>query len=287
MVGKPRDGWVIFWTMTALFVTGLVACEWAEGQVLPALTHEITGGNMEGKEVRFGVGGSTLAAVVTSNGATGSYNSMLDSFEPLGVTVALVNMLLGEIVYGGLGTGLYGMVFVALLALFIGGLMVGRSPEHLGHRLGPIEMKIIALYTLLGPFTVLVLTAVAVVTEAGRAGLTTNAGPHGFTEILFAHASAFSNNGQTMAGLSANSIFFNTTTIIAMLAGRFGLAVLALALAGRFAATSRRPASVGTMPSDGVLFGVLLAGTAILVGGLSFLPALALGPILEHLSMHP
>ena len=287
MVGRPRDGWVIFWTMTALFIAGLVVCEWAEGKVHPAFAHEITGGNMEGKEVRFGVGGSALAAVVTSNGATGSYNSMHDSFQPLGVAVLLINMLLGEIVYGGLGTGLYSMILVALLALFIGGLMVGRSPEHLGRRLGPSEMKLIALYTLLGPVTVLMMTAAAVVTDAGRAGLTTNVGPHGFTEILFAYASTFANNGQSMAGLSANSVFYNTTTIITMLAGRFGLAVLALALAGRFAAARRRPAGPGTMRSDGVLFGVLLAGTAILVGALNFLPALALGPILEHFSMHP
>jgi K+-transporting ATPase ATPase A chain len=287
MVGRPRDGWVIFWTTTALFVAGFIVCDWAEGKVHPVLAHEITGGNMEGKEVRFGVGGSTLAAVVTSNGATGSYNSMHDSFQPLGVAVPLVNMLLGEIVYGGLGTGLYSVIFVALLALFVGGLMVGRSPEHLGRQLGPAEMKIIALYTLLGPITVLLMTAFAVVTDAGRAGLTTNIGSHGFTEILFAYASAFANNGQTMAGLSANNIFYNTTTMITMLAGRFGLAVLALALAGRFAAASRRPVGAGTVRSDGVLFGVLLAGTAVLVTALNFLPALALGPILEHFSMHP
>ncbi len=286
MVGRPREGWVLFWTMTALFAAGLAACEWAEMRVHPALAHEITGGNMEGKEVRFGVGGSVLAAVVTSNGATGSYNSMLDSFQPLGVTVPLINMLLGEIVYGGLGTGLYSMIFVALVTLFIGGLMVGRGPEHLGHRLGPTEMKIIALYTLLGPATVLLLTAVAVATEEGRAALTTNTGPHGFTEILFAYASAFANNGQSMAGLNANSIFYNLTTIIAMLAGRFGLAVLALALAGRFAGVRRRPPSPGTMPSDTALFGVLLGATALLVGALNFLPALALGPVLEHFSMH-
>ena len=176
---------------------------------------------MEGKEVRFGVSGSALSAVVTSNGATGSYNSMHDSFQPLGVMVPLLNMLLGEIVYGGLGSGLYGMIFVALIALFIGGLMIGRTPEHLGKKIGPPEMKIIAIYTLVAPVTVLALTAFAVVTKPGLAGLTTNTGPHGFTEILFAYASAFANNGQSMAGLSANNIFYNTTTIIAMLAGRY------------------------------------------------------------------
>ena len=284
MTGRPRDGWVIFWTMTALFVAGLLACGWAEGRVHPALAREITGGNLEGKEVRFGVGGSALAAVVTSNGATGSYNAMHDSFQPLGILVPLLNLLLGEIIYGGLGTGLYGMIFVALVALFIGGLMVGRSPEHLGQRLGPPEMKIIAAYTLLGPATVLVLTALAVMTEGGRAGLTTNDGPHGFTEIFFAYASSLANNGQTMAGLSANGVFYNVTTVVAMLVGRYGLAALALALAGRFAATSKRPTSPGSVPSDGVLFGGLLAAAALLVGAVNFLPALALGPILEHFS---
>jgi potassium-transporting ATPase potassium-binding subunit len=287
MVGRPRDGWVIFWTMTVLFVAGLLVCDWAESSAHAGVANGITGGNMEGKEVRFGVGGSVLAAIVTSNGATGSYNSMHDSFQPLGVAVPLVNMLLGEIVYGGLGTGLYSMIFVALVALFVGGLMVGRTPEHLGKQIGPPEMKIIAVYTLVGPVTVLALTALAVVTKAGCAGLTTNAGAHGFTEILFAYASAFANNGQSMAGLSANNIFYNITTIVAMLAGRYVLAVLALALAGRFAAASRRPPSRGAMPSDGITFGVLLTGTALLVGALNFLPALAMGPIVEHFSMHP
>jgi potassium-transporting ATPase potassium-binding subunit len=287
MVGRRRDGWVLFWTMTVLFVAALLVCRWAESSINPALAHQITGGNMEGKEVRFGIGSSVLAAVVTSNGATGSYNSMHDSFQPLGVAVPLVNMLLGEIVYGGLGAGLYSMIFVALVAIFVGGLMVGRTREHLGKQIGPPEMKIIAVYTLVGPVTVLALTALAVVTKAGRAGLTTNAGAHGFTEILFAYASAFANNGQSMAGLSANDIFYNTTTIVAMLTGRYVLAVLALALAGRFAAASRRSPSRGAMPSDGVTFGVLLTGTALLVGALNFFPALAMGPIVEHFSMHP
>jgi K+-transporting ATPase ATPase A chain len=286
MVGQPRDGWVIFWTMTALFVAGLLVCNWAESSAHAGVANGIAGGNMEGKEVRFGVGSSALAAVVTSSGATGSYNSMHDSFQPLGVAVPLVNMLLGEIVYGGLGTGLYSMIFIALVALFVGGLMVGRTPEHLGKQIGPPEMKIIAVYTLVGPVTVLALTALAVVTKAGCAGLTTNTGAHGFTEILFAYASAFANNGQSMAGLGANNIFYNTTTIVAMLTGRYVLAVLALALAGRFAAAARRPPSRGAMPSDGITFGVLLTGTALLVSALNFFPALAMGPIVEHFSMH-
>ena len=287
MTGSPREGWVIFWTMTLLFICGLLVCNWAESSNHVAMANEINGGNMEGKEVRFGVGSSALAAVVTSNGATGSYNSMHDSFQPLGLAVPLINMLLGEIVYGGLGTGLYSMIFVALVALFVGGLMVGRTPEHLGKQIGPGEMKIIAIYTLVGPVTVLALTALAVVTKAGRAGLTANTGTHGFTEILFAYASTFANNGQAMAGLNVNNIFYNLTTIIAVLMGRYVLAVLALALAGRFAAAPRRPPSRGAMPADGMTFGVLLTGTVLLVGALNFLPALAVGPIAEHFSIRP
>jgi potassium-transporting ATPase potassium-binding subunit len=287
MVGRPRDGWVLFWTMTALFIAGLVACNLAESTMYPAFARDIVGGNMEGKEQRFGIAGSALAAEVTSNTSTGSYNAMDDSFQPLGVAVPLVNMLLGEIIYGGLGGGLYGMIFVALIALFIGGLMIGRAPDHLGKQIGPAEMKIIALYTLVAPVTMLSLTAIAVVTKPGLAGLTTNTGAHGFTEILFAYASCFANNGQTMASLNANNLFYNMTTIVAMLAGRYALAILALALAGRFASMSRRPPGPGTMASDTITFGILLAGTALLLGALSCLPALSLGPIVEHFSMHP
>jgi len=287
MVGRPRDGWVLFWTMTALFIAGLVACNFAESTTHPAFARDIVGGNMEGKEQRFSIAGSALAAEVTSNTSTGSYNAMDDSFQPLGVAVPLLNMLLGEIIYGGLGGGLYGMIFVALIALFIGGLMIGRTPDHLGKQIGPPEMKIIAVYTLVAPVTMLSLTAIAVVTKPGLAGLTTNTGAHGFTEILFAYASCFANNGQTMASLNANNLFYNMTTIVAMLAGRYALAILALALAGRFASMSRRPPGPGTLASDTITFGILLAGTALLLGALSYLPALSLGPIVEHFSMHP
>jgi len=287
MVGRPRDGWVLFWTMTALFIAGLVACNFAESTTDPAFARDIVGGNMEGKEQRFSIAGSALAAEVTSNTSTGSYNAMDDSFQPLGVAVPLLNMLLGEIIYGGLGGGLYGMIFVALIALFIGGLMIGRTPDHLGKQIGPPEMKIVALYTLVAPVTMLSLTAIAVVTKPGLAGLTTNTGAHGFTEILFAYASCFANNGQTMASLNANNLFYNMTTIVAMLAGRYALAILALALAGRFASMSRRPPGPGTLASDTITFGILLAGTALLLGALSYLPALSLGPIVEHFSMHP
>jgi K+-transporting ATPase ATPase A chain len=284
MVGRPRAGWLLLMVMVLLFAAGLVVCDVAEEATPPHLADVgVAGGNLEGKETRFGVGGSVLAAVVTSNGATGSYNSMHDSYRPLGVLVPLVNMLLGEIVFGGLGTGLYSMVMIALVGVFVGGLMVGRTPEYLGKTITAAEAKLIALYTLLTPLVVLVLTGWAAVTDAGRAGLTTNEGPHGFTEILFAYASCMANNGQTMAGLNANSVFYNLTTVVAMLAGRFGLAVLALALAGRFAAQGRKPVTIGSLPCDTVTFGVLVLGSVVLVGALSFLPALALGPIAEHL----
>jgi K+-transporting ATPase ATPase A chain len=284
MVARPRAGWALLAVMVILFTAGLVVCDFAESSVPPELGGlGLAGGNLEGKEIRFGVGGSVLAAVVTSNGATGSYNAMHDSFRGLGVLVPLVNMLLGEVTFGGLGTGLYSMVMVALVGIFMGGLMIGRTPEYLGKTIKTPEAKLIAWYTLLTPLVVSVLTAWAAATDAGRAGLITNGGSRGFTEILFAYASCMANNGQTMAGLNANSPFYNVTTSLAMAAGRFGLAALALALAGRFAAQVKKPETVGSMPCDTPTFGVLVLGSVILVGALSFLPALALGPIAEHL----
>jgi len=259
-------------------------CDFAEAATPPQLaTLHLSGGNMEGKEVRFGIGGSVLAAVVTSNGATGSYNSMHDSYQPMGMMVLLVNMLLGEVVFGGLGTGLYSMLMIALVAVFVGGLMVGRTPDYLGKKITASETRLTALYALLTPAVVLMLTAVAIATNAGRAGLVTNSGPRGFAEVLFAYASCVANNGQSMAGLNANSVFYNATTAVAMLAGRFGLAALALALSGRFAAQGRRPTTAASLPSDSAAFGALVLGTILLVGALCFLPALALGPIAEAL----
>jgi potassium-transporting ATPase potassium-binding subunit len=284
MVGRPRAGWLLLAVMVVLFLAGLVVCDRAEQAVPPRLADlGVAGGNMEGKEVRFGVGDSVLTAVVTSNGATGSYNSMHDSYQALGVLVPLVNMLLGEVVFGGLGTGLYSMVMIALLGVFMGGLMVGRTPEYIGKTITIAEAKLIALYTLLTPVVVLPLTGLASTTDAGRAGLVTNGGPHGFTEIFFAYASCMANNGQNMAGLNGNTVFYNLTTMVAMAAGRFGLAALALALAGRFAAQARKTPTIGTLPCDTLTFGVLVLGTVVLVGALCFLPALALGPIAEHL----
>jgi K+-transporting ATPase ATPase A chain len=294
MIGKPRQGWILFKVMAALFVAGLLLCGWMEqkGNIrlvqkegLSAHWPEVQPrGNMEGKEVRFGVGGSVLAAVVTSNGATGSVNSAHDSYTPLGGAVPLVNMLLGEIVFGGLGTGLYSIVMLALIGLILAGLMIGRMPEYLGKKLGPLETKFITLYALASPLGILPFTALAVTTKTGRAGLVTNVGPHGFTEILYAYTSCFANNGQNLAGLSANSIFYNFTTAVSIMMGRFALAVPALALAGLLAGQIRREQTESAVPTDTLMFAALLVATALIVGGLSFFPALTLGPILEHLT---
>jgi K+-transporting ATPase ATPase A chain len=288
MTGRMRAGLALLGVMVALFVGGLAIADRAEAAPPPQFAGEhLVGGNMEGKEARFGVGDSVLAAVVTSNGATGSYNSMHDSYQPMGVAIPLLNMLLGELIFGGLGTGLYSMVMTALIAVFLGGLMVGRTPAYLGKRITAAETKLVVLYALLTPAVVLVLGAVALTAKAGLAGLTTNTGPHGLTEVIFAYASSMANNGQTMASLNVNSVFYNATTAIAMLAGRFGLAALALALAGRVAAQQRLSTTSGTLPSDTFTFGFLVFGTVLAVGALSFLPALALGPLLEALQLKP
>jgi K+-transporting ATPase ATPase A chain len=283
MVRQPRAGWVLLGVMIVLFVAGLAVCDYAERSTPPPLANpDVAGGNMEGKEVRFGIGDSVLTAVVTSNGATGSYNAMHGSFQPLGVAVLLGNMLIGEVVFGGLGTGLCGMIMTALVGVFIGGLMVGRTPQYLGKTLQATEVKLIAIYALLTPLVVLPLTGLALATNAGREGLVTNAGPRGFTEILFAYASCMANNGQAMAGLDTNRPFYNLTTPVAMLVGRIGLIGLALALAGRLAAQGRKHSGSGAVPCDTATFGVLVLGAILLIGALSFLPALALGPIAEQ-----
>lgn len=289
MVGNPRQGWVLFWVMFFLFAVGLGLGGLAEQSGNPALAPLVTAnqpmGNMEGKEVRFGVGGSVLTAVTTSNGATGSYNSMHDSYTPLGGMVPLVNMFLGEMIFGGLGTGIYSIIMIALVGLFLTGLMIGRTPEYLGKKIEPSEMKLLAIYTLLGPTAVLLLAAIAVVTTPGVAGLTTNTGAHGFTEILYAYTSSMTNNGQNFAGLSANSLFYNLTTALAMLVGRFGLAIPALVLAGLFAKQTSRPMTTGKFRTDSLLFAIVMIGSALIVGALTYAPALALGPIIEHLQM--
>jgi len=289
MVGQPRQGWLFYNVMVFLFGCGLIFVHHVEqrGSQLANVdfrnSRVQSGGNMEGKEVRFGIGGSTLTAVVTSNTATGSYNSMDDSYTSLGGMVLLLNMLLGELVFGGLGTGLYSMVMAAAIAVFLAGLMVGRTPEYLGKKIGPAENKMIMLYALAAPLLVLPLTAIAVSTRAGLSGLTVNRGPHGFTEILFAYTSCFANNGQNFAGLSANTPFYNLTTALAMMVGRFGLAIPALALADLFGRQRSTPSSSGTLPTHSFSFGVLLTTCLITMVALSYLPTLALGPVLERL----
>jgi len=290
MVGQPRQGWLLYRVMVLLFVCGLLFVHHFEQRGIPHIgnvdfrhSRLQSGGNMEGKEVRFGIGGSTLTAVVTSNTATGSNNSMDDSYTSLGGMVLLVNMLLGEVVYGGLGTGFYSMVMAAAIAVFLAGLMVGRTPEYLGKKIGPAENKMIMLYALAAPLVVLPLTAIAVSTRAGLSGLTVNTGPHGFTGILFAYTSCFANNGQSFAGLSANTPFYNLTTAFAMMVGRFGLAIPALAFADLFGRQRSTPSSSGTLPTHSFSFGVLLTTCLIIMVALSYLPALALGPVLERL----
>jgi K+-transporting ATPase ATPase A chain len=292
MIGKPRQGWVLFSVMVVLFVAGLLLCGWAEqkGNIMLAQQHSRSvnspkgqpGSNMEGKEARFGIGGSVLAAVVTSNGATGSVNSAHDSYTPLGGAVPLVNMLLGEIVFGGLGTGLYSMIMIALVGLILAGLMVGRMPEYVGKKIGPSETKFVTLYALASPLAILPVTALALVSKAGLAGLVTNTGPHGFTEIFYAYTSSFANNGQSFASLNANTVFYNFTTAFVMMMGRFSLAIPALALAGLLAGQIERQETENAVPTDTPLFAALLIATALIVSGLSFFPALTLGPILEY-----
>lgn len=290
MVGQTRQGWVFYGVMVFFFALGLLFVHHLEQRGNPQLADVDfrtgplqSGGNMEGKEVRYGIGGSTLTAVVTSNGATGSYNSAHDSYTSLGGMVLLVNMLLGELVFGGLGTGLYSMVMTAAIAVFLAGLMVGRTPEYLGKKIGVAENKMIMLFALAAPLCVLPLTAIAVSTRVGLSGLTTNSGQHGLTEVLFAYVSCFANNGQTFAGLSANTPFYNLSTALAMMAGRFGLAIPALQFAALFARQKVVPSSLGTLPTHSFLFGVLLTVSLITMVALSYLPVLALGPILERL----
>jgi K+-transporting ATPase ATPase A chain len=295
MIREPRQGWVLLWVMVLLFGVGLLLGGWAEQSGVPAeqsaanisylATDNRPGGNMEGKEVRFGIGGTALTAIATSNGATGSYNSMHDSYTPLGGTVPLSNMLLGEMIFGGLGTGMYSIIVVVLMSIFITGLMIGRTPEYLGKKLGPIEIKAIMLYALAAPMVVVGLTALALMTDAGRGGLTTNSGPHGLTEVLYAYTSSFTNNGQNFAGLSANSPFYNITTAVAMLGGRFILGIVALFLAGILVEKGVRRGVTNAVPTDTPLFASVIAGTAIIVGGLTYFPVLALGPLVEHVLM--
>jgi K+-transporting ATPase ATPase A chain len=293
MVGNQRQGWAIFAVMGLLFLAGTLVAYNAESAGNPAFAAKHidsaagalqAGGNMEGKEVRFGIANSALFATVTTDASCGAVNTMHDSLMPLGGMVAMVNIMLGEIIFGGVGSGLYGMLLFAVIAVFVAGLMVGRTPEYLGKKIEGREVKMAMLAVLALPLSILGFTAVAVVVPQGLAGLS-NAGPHGFSEALYAYVSATGNNGSAFAGLSANTPFWNGTLGLAMWIGRFLVIVPMLAVAGSLAAKKIVPASAGTFPTDGGLFVGLLVGVILIVGGLTFFPALALGPIAEHLAM--
>ncbi|MEW7851391.1 potassium-transporting ATPase subunit KdpA [Massilia aurea] len=293
MVGDIRQGWAVLGTMTLLFVIAAVAAFAAEQQANPLLTPLgidqaasalQSGGNMEGKETRFGISASALFAVVTTAASCGAVNAMHDSFMPLGGLVPMVMMQFGEVVYGGVGSGLYGMLVFAILTVFIAGLMIGRTPEYLGKKIGAFEMKMVAVVILVTPCLVLLGTALAVTTGLGSVGVA-NPGAHGFSEILYALTSAANNNGSAFAGLSANTPFYNTLLAVAMWFGRFAVIVPVLAIAGSLASRQRLPATPGTLPTHGPMFVAMLAAIVVLVGVLNYVPALALGPVVEHLQL--
>ena len=294
-VGDTRQGWAVLAAMTVMFVIAVVALTPAEQAGNPLLSplgvdqtasSMQSGGNMEGKETRFGISASSLFAVITTAASCGAVNAMHDSFTPLGGMVPLVMMQLGEVVFGGAGSGLYGMLIFAILAVFMSGLMIGRTPEYLGKKIESHEMKLTSIAILVTPVLVLAGTAVAVLAGAGKAGIA-NPGAHGFSEILYAFSSAANNNGSAFAGLSANTPFYNVLLGVVMWLGRFGVILPVLAIAGSLAAKKRLPVTGGTMPTHGPLFVILLMGTVLLVGLLNYVPALALGPVVEHLMLWP
>ncbi|MGZ9019370.1 MAG: potassium-transporting ATPase subunit KdpA, partial [Rhodoplanes sp.] len=285
MVGDQRQGWAILAAMGVLFIAGVAVAYWAEGSGTTALNAlGLSGGNMEGKEVRFGIVGSALFAVITTAASCGAVNAMHDSFTPLGGLIPLFNMQLGEIIVGGVGAGLYGMLLFVVIAIFVAGLMVGRTPEYVGKKIEAREVKMAMLAILCMPLMMLGWTAVAVVIPSAVASMA-NPGPHGFSEVLYAYSSQTANNGSAFAGLTGNTPFYNLTGGIAMLVGRFFVIIPAMAIAGSLAAKKTVPASSGTFPTNGGLFVGLLVGVILIIGGLTFFPALALGPVVEHLAM--
>jgi len=289
MVGSPKHGWAVFACMSVLWFVGVLTCYWAEAQPNPLL-HGVdqhvsamqAGGNMEGKEVRFGIANSALFATITTDASCGAVNSMHDSFMPLGGMVPLVNIHLGEIIFGGVGAGMYGMLVFVILTVFIAGLMVGRTPEYLGKKVQAFDVQMAMLYFLIFPVLILGFSAISVLAPFGLSSLA-NHGPHGLSEILYAYTSAAGNNGSAFAGINANTHWYNSTLGISMLAGRFLMIVPMLAIAGNLAAKKIAPPSLGTFPVDNSLFTVLLTGVVVIVGALTFFPVLSLGPILEHL----
>jgi potassium-transporting ATPase potassium-binding subunit len=286
MVGNQRQGWAIFAVMGVLFIAGVVACYAAEAHGNDALDAVgLTGGNMEGKEVRFGIVASALFAVITTAASCGAVNAMHDSFTALGGMVPLINIQLGEIIVGGVGSGMYGMLLFAIISVFVAGLMVGRTPEYVGKKIEAKEVKMAMLAILILPLMYLGWTAVAVLVPSAVAA-TNNPGPHGFTEILYAYVSQDGNNGSAFAGLSANTLFYNLSGAMAMFVGRFWMIIPTMAIAGSLAAKKSVPASAGTFPTTGGLFVGLVVGVIVIVGGLTFFPALALGPIVEQLAIN-
>jgi len=295
MTGSPKHGWAVLAAMVVLFLAGVMTSYWAESRGNPILSglgadQQVsaaqTGGNMEGKEVRFGIANSALFATVTTDASCGAVNSMHDSFTPLGGMVPLVNIMLGEVIFGGVGSGLYGMLVFVILSVFIAGLMVGRTPEYLGKKIESYDVKMSMLYVLIFPVIILIFAGISVLAPSFGTSQLNNAGPHGLSEILYAFTSGTGNNGSAFAGISANTYWYNTTIGLAMLIGRFLMIVPMLAVAGNLATKKLVPPSLGTFPVTTPLFTVLLVSVILIVGALTFFPALSLGPIVEHLLMH-
>jgi len=286
MVGNTRQGWAVLAVMGVLFLAGVAICYWAEAHGNDALTAlGLTGGNLEGKEVRFGIAASSLFAVITTDASCGAVNAMHDSFTALGGMIPLINIQLGEIIVGGVGSGMYGMLLFVIISIFVAGLMVGRTPEYVGKKIESKEVKMAMLAILVLPLMYLGWTAVAMLVPSAVAAMN-NPGPHGFTEVLYAYTSQTGNNGSAFAGLSGNTLFYNVTGAIAMGVGRFWMIIPTMAIAGSLAAKKSVPASAGTFPTTGGLFVGLVVGVILIVGGLTFFPALALGPIVEQLAMN-
>ena len=292
MTGSQRHGWAIWAAMAFLFLVAVTTAYWAEANGNPLLagtdqsvSQTQPGGNMEGKEVRFGIANTALFATVTTDASCGAVNGMHDSFTPLGGMVPLINIMLGEVVFGGVGAGLYGVFVFVVLAVFIAGLMVGRTPEYLGKKIEAYDVKMAMLAVLVLTFTILAFSAVSVVKPDGTAGIT-NPGPHGLSQILYAYVSSTGNNGSAFGGLNGNTMWYNTTTATAQLLGRFFMIIPIMAIAGNLARKKTVPVSAGTFPVTGALFSGLLVSTILIVGALTFFPALSLGPILEHLLMN-
>jgi potassium-transporting ATPase potassium-binding subunit len=293
MTGSPGHGWAVWAAMAILFVAGVTVAYWAEAQGNPLYPATVSqrattsqpGGNMEGKETRFGIANSALFATVTTDASCGAVNSWHDSFTPLGGMVPLVNIMLSEVIFGGVGSGMYGVLIYVVLAVFIAGLMVGRTPEYLGKKIEAYDVKMAMLVSLVFPLIILTLTGISVVKGFGVAGIS-NPGPHGLSQILYAFTSAAGNNGSAFGGLTVNTLWYDTATGITTLVGRFLMIIPMLAIAGNLAQKKYVPPSLGTFPVTTPLFTMLLISVILILGALTFFPALSLGPILEHLLLH-